>query len=350
VIGVDRVGGLVGSNGYSSAAIIENSFSTGNVIGVNRVGGLVGSHGSDNYNYSLCNESKAPTEGGEFVLVHGNSDLGTDDFYVMKYEAKFFNSSGKNGGGPYYTLSLTTSTGDFYLISKPETNPVGYASYNPDQCYTLMGSNFSSVSNAQWTTIARNLEQVSSNWFGGVVGTNFMYLGHSDGGSDGGINNYRVREATSDDSDGYYKTGENTTSCDGSFYEFSAGDDTTTGLACAGQRRTLYLSTDEVIWDFAGNVAELLVETCNGHPIWDTVSGVREWTFTDLLDDEKGLAGPLGSYNSSHGIGKFEGCSANSFLRGGSSVTGINSGVYHLDLTTPGNGWASMGLRCVYNP
>ena len=48
------------------------------------------------------------------------------------------------------------------------------------QCSSL-GAGYALISNAQWQTIAQNIENVATNWSGGAVGTGGIPRGHSDG-------------------------------------------------------------------------------------------------------------------------------------------------------------------------
>lgn len=142
-----------------------------------------------------------------------------------------------------------------------------------------------------------------------------------------------------------------------------------------GSRRTLYLSNDEVIWDWSGNVWEWLRGHClnftpsegrfkpavfssasgNGIGYWDfneadhPLSGnpnrpsglYTEWTRHYLADHENPTLGPYnpeveGSQllNSNHGIGMYWGCNRNSngFLRGGASYSGREGGAFSTQL------------------
>ena len=85
----------------------------------------------------------------------------------------------------------------------------------------------------EWLTIAHNLMNTGSNWSGGSVGSGAIYTGHNDS-----VPAERLAASTND-SDGYSGT-EN---------------------ASGNQRRTLTLSNGEVIWDFSGNVWELVDKT-----------------------------------------------------------------------------------------
>lgn len=94
------------------------------------------------------------------------------------------------------------------------------------------GPNYRLMSNTQWQTIARNAESVAANWTGGVVGSGKLYLGHTDNFPTGALNH-------STDNDPYYGTANDAN--DGS-----------------EQKRIKFLTNDEIIWDFGGNVWQMV--------------------------------------------------------------------------------------------
>ena len=98
--------------------------------------------------------------GGDWVLVEGNSDYGTEDFCVMKYEAK--NISG-------------------VATSQASSSPWAYITqYDASAKCRSLGDGFDLISNDQWMTIATNIANESSNWITGTVGTGALNRGHSD--------------------------------------------------------------------------------------------------------------------------------------------------------------------------
>ncbi len=67
----------------------------------------------------------------------------------------------------------------------PESRPTGTPWVNLNRAQSLaecqsLGTGYSLISNAQWQTIAQNVELVPSNWTSGIVGSELMYEGHSD--------------------------------------------------------------------------------------------------------------------------------------------------------------------------
>src|SRR5690606_18601720 len=107
------------------------------------------------------------------------------------------------------------------------------------------------ISEAQWLTVAHNLAGVAGNWSGGSVGSGYLFRGHTDNSPSA------VLAAGTDDTDGYFGTGN------------------TTGE----QRRTLRLNSGGVIWDFAGNISEWTSGTVSGAGNQPGAPGAafREW-------------------------------------------------------------------------
>lgn len=99
-------------------------------------------------------------------------------------------------------------------------------------------------------TITRDIEQQGDNWSTNQVGSGFLYSGNNDDG--GGTNSWAL-PATADDTDGYYMTQD---SAAGNGDVNNANCNTSTDTCGKGQKRTLKLSNNQVIWDLAGNVWE----------------------------------------------------------------------------------------------
>lgn len=148
-----------------------------------------------------------------FIPVPGNSKYGTSDFCIMKYEARSVAGAAfsQPGGTPWEITN-----------DQSETVPALAAS-------ACTGCHL--VTLDEWLTVAHNLLNVDSNWSGGHVGSGYIFSGNNDNSAGAAI------EASGDDSNGYYGTGNTSPS---------------------NQRRTLTLSNGSVIWDFAGNEPELL--------------------------------------------------------------------------------------------
>ena len=175
-----------------------------------------------------------------YIPVPGNSMYGTSDFCVMKYEAKTTSPA------------ATTQAVEGPALSVTQTNAIAACNNNNTGGVTGYGL----INNAEWMTIARNIEAVSSNWRNGIIGsTNSsgggLWKGHSDGNP---FTTYMP--ASNDDNDGYFNTNN---------------------ISPSEQKRTHTLSNGQVIWDLSGNVWEWLSDTIMGV---DKPTGGNE--FTDM--------------------------------------------------------------------
>lgn len=240
-------------------------------------------------------ETVACPEG--FIPVPGDSRFNTNDFCVGKYEAK-------NVGGK--------------AVSQAEGLP--WTGVNQAEAMEIASnacSGCSLVSEAQWLTVAHNVANVSSNWSGGSVGDGYMYRGHSDNSPSNAL------EASQDDSDGYFGTGNSGNS---------------------NQRRTHTLNNGEVIWDFAGNAYEWTDgQIGDGKPGTGSAMGWADWRDSPSVgamnpDPFPASYTPAASgwTRASHGIGGIYSNPSEStvrgFIRGGRWSSGSGAGVFNLSL------------------
>jgi formylglycine-generating enzyme required for sulfatase activity len=210
-----------------------------------------------------------------FIKVPGNPLYRTTDFCVMKYDAKCADisnptvglkpplgdpasgASGQHAYGVYKNngpgagcvaanrKQIVSTASGFPITYIPESDNTrnNVKSYAAALGWHLM-------TNDEWMTIARNVEQVQDNWCdsngtncGSAPGTKGKILanGHSD--------NSNETSAGGSGFDSALIAGHDDQACFGT---------TTDGSnACGGkgsQKRTLTLSNGQVIWDFAGNV------------------------------------------------------------------------------------------------
>jgi hypothetical protein len=202
-----------------------------------------------------------------FVMVPGDPLYHTSDFCVMKYDAKAASISnlavglepklgdpcdGESNGHSYGTYKnnaagcAVISQNGKEIVSTPSGFPIAYipetssGSDNAKSYCEQMGWHL--ITNAEWMTIARNVEKISANWCnpdgtgcGAVPGTPGKILanGHNNALPD------KALIASNDDSQACFDT---------------ATDGSNTCGGPNSQKRTLTLSNGEVIWDFAGNV------------------------------------------------------------------------------------------------
>lgn len=297
-----------------------------------------------------------------YIWVPGNSLYpGCEKgFWVAKYEMKA-SKTGVNGRGlnvadfPAMTGTYNTwyyeEDSNITIVSTPEGSPIANITQTEaiSACQAIGGH---LITNNEWMTIARNIEQVPSNWSTGTVGQGYIYSGHNNNAPAGALE-------ASIDTNGYAGTGQ------------------TSG----NQRRTLTLTNGEVIWDLAGNVWQWTSDTIQRKDQPDGFNNADDSNFTtgwEWFDYSKGggvtqyiSSDNLGnttleykdlflltsnSYNATNGVGRIYTYSAvgdtsttvYSFLRGGRWNYGANAGVLGLNLSnTPGLRYYNIGLRCV---
>lgn len=264
----------------------------------------------DSTKYSVVLSEEIVPEGCPvgYIEVPGNSTYGTINFCIMKYEAKNVSSvaTSQAAGTPWVLITQT----------------------NAISACAGLGPKFHIATNNEWMTIARNIEQVGSNWTGGSVGSGEMYRGHNDSSP------YSLLEASENDADGNYGTGYNPNP--------------------NNQRRTFTLSNGNVIWDLAGNAIEW-----NGGQILGPdkpVGGGLAWAEWTAVANYGTLSYDLtrpsnASWNSTKGIGKYyEEFRSNytyGFQRGGDYNDEVNGGLFVLMLNQIADSFqANIGFRC----
>ena len=243
-----------------------------------------------------------------YVEVPANSSLGvTSNFCVMQFDAK-------NVGGVAKSQALTSPW-------------VSINQSNAKTACTNLGVGYDLISNPEWMTIARNVENVASNWSSGIVGTGMMPRGHSDGIPNNALEVTNIY-------DPYDQTGNNSGQAAGSGWE---------------QKRTLTLSNGNVVWDITGNVWEWIDWT---PPTTCTDMGVELSSVncgTDLATTDYMPSHP--AYGTSQGMGRFYGGTGGAALRGGYWYSGAGGGAFALGLNySPSDTSAGFGFRCVYRP
>jgi len=331
------------ANYCPTAPTVDNTyclkFSSGNTVTYSSVAPtstfrLSVTNGSISY---AVNSSSAPTIAttangattgnpcpANYIPVPGSGTYGTNDFCVMKYEAKI---QGNDVGNQTYDSAFVPEsrmTGTPW-VSISQTNAIAEAATACDGCHLM--------TEAEWMTIAQNVLSVPSNWNGGVVGTSYIFSGHND-------NNPANSLAAAVDGDPYNGTGQSSPS---------------------NQKRTLTLTNGEVIWDMAGNVWEWTNATiASGQQpglIGESAFAWKQWNNTSLLmnglptssqPSSTGISGI--TWNSSAGVGQlysnYGDASTRAFPRGGGWDSGGYAGVLTLSLyNVPSAAGTSVGFR-----
>ncbi len=333
-----------------------------------------------------------------FVRVPGDPLYRTPDFCVMKYDAKAALISdpsvglqpkladpcdGESNGHSYGTYKnnapgcaaisqnnkeIVSTASGFPIAYIPET---GSATDNAVSYCQHMGWHL--ITNAEWMTIARNVEKVPANWCnlngtgcGAQPGTKGKILasGQNDRHNEataGGANSDSALIASTDDSKACFGT-----TTDGSNTCGGAGS----------QKRTLALSNGQVIWDFAGNVWQWIDGTAlrkdepksatNGKlDIGWTLSDFAPGSLASVITDN-GQGPSLGydafrpsnpAWNANNGVGRIYHYSAAAdanntaytFIRGGNWKHGTDDGAFtmHITPTPDTTNINDVGFRCV---
>jgi prepilin-type N-terminal cleavage/methylation domain-containing protein len=281
-----------------------------------------------------------------YIRVPGNSLYQTKDFCVMKYEAKAVSTTDTTTGlttppTGFNTIdnniTATTAANNRAIASVASGYPIANISQITAASYCSTAG-ASLINNAEWMTIARNIEAQLSNWTTGTAASNAigiggLYRGHSDA-------NPNFALAAGADNDGYIGTNNS-------------------GFSI--ERRTHTLSNGEIIWDMGGNVWEWTSDSILGkdQPTGSPV-GFNWRQFTSISNYgtlSYDLTRPSNNtWNSTQNMGYVysDGTSSNNtsfaFLRGGrwASTSPTDAGVFTLRLNhTPSDTSTFIGFRCV---
>ena len=208
------------------------------------------------------------------------------------------------------------------------------------------GQEYDLVTNDEWQSLTRNVENVSANWSGGKEGSSGggMNQGHTDDNPHSGLT------ASHNDNNGCYQTGQN---CVGTWHS---------------QKRTHILSNGEVIWDIGGNVSEWVKDshstnfgedaylahvTSDSHPTFGSLSGGT----TEVDRIARDHFGPKGNYTKFNespygGFGYgYLNSEGSIIIRGGDFSDGDKGGVFSVSVRDEDGGRNNhTGFRCVYHP
>lgn len=300
-----------------------------------------------------------------FILIPANPEMGTTcDFCVSKYEMKIV---GVYDGNVEYDSS-------YIAESRAEGTPWRNCTQveAKRECEAL-GDGYSLINNAQWQTIARNIETVPANWSDNRIhptGTTTarLNIGHSCRKGVMGIDcrvdeiaySGEALEASLNDADGCYG------------YICGDYEDEAPSLNANGwnlYRRTHYLSNDEVIWDFSGNVWDWIdyyVPLAADRARIDSVidNEYLEINLAEPMSDEmveidyKSLNTSMTGEINQNCLGRYHPTAINydagAAMKGGNFMHGMyNSGIYALGMgygPDPGHLECRIGFRCVYIP
>ena len=256
-----------------------------------------------------------------WVVVPGNTAIGTSDFLVMKWEAKALDTQtsavvfdgGANSANGWAGANDQTR---YQAVSRAEGRPwvriaqnhgTEFDSIEACRAVNIGLTQAKLIDNKQWMTMARNAEQVASNWTNNQVGNGALVRGSSN----------------------------SALSLNG-------------GMTLSGiNRRTLNLDNGEIVWDMAGNVWNWTNDIQS--TAVNTTGAWVEWNHANISIGARELYGPSDvNYLSAQGMGQvYGGALNNAFLRGGGWGLGSVAGVFALNLSgSPAYRTGSIGFRC----
>ena len=193
----DKNGKAIGKNGNVITETRFFSASGENFILKNEENGAIESFNIVYDGYSDCDESgsnSAPSKDdpinvvvalGDYIEVPEYQPKDDDDnlhpvpaFSVMKYEAKRDTSAGgvgtavsKEDGKPWQSVRREDAIERCKLLNSEVSNGGIDNDVNEDGTYAL-------ISNSEWMSLARNIENVPANWTSGIVGTGCLFRGN----------------------------------------------------------------------------------------------------------------------------------------------------------------------------
>ncbi len=245
--------------------------------------------------------------GSSWIQVPASSYTNNQSFYIMQYNPK------KVLQGASY-IPVSTATGTIY------NNVTRQEAINACQA---VGAHL--MTNNEWMAVARNLENVDSNWTGGVVGSGAIKQGNAGW-----------------DSTGTYNLG---------------GIDST----ASNSKARLTLSNGESIWHFSGNIEQFVDQTISKDTVPLPMGGKEFQEVTDWGSTTYSEAGPANtSFTTTQGVGNVANLSRGespwddptsdtfTLARGGWWGYGPGTGIFNWWLYASGNvGNNNIGFRCV---
>lgn len=277
-----------------------------------------------------------PTCPTGYIQVLANTSLGVNnDFCVAQYEMKNVSSvaTSQATGNPWVSISATNSWNACLALNTETGDANKLADTNNDGTYAL-------ISNAEWMTIARSIEDEASNWVGGVLNRGWAAsTSYGDSWTHSAV-------APQTNTNCLYSSAANTCASSGA-HKF---------------KRTHTLKNGEEIWDFSGNVYEWADWSSSDSSF---TLGPRNctsaWTELNAFNPSSCTVGPvmntddymplITANTSAQNIGRIYGGSGGAALRGGGWDVGSIAGPFALGLNSAAsNAPASVGFRCVWRP
>jgi hypothetical protein len=316
--------------------ITTSSLSAGSyTFYANATGTNTSSCSTANVSYTL---NSCPTG---YIYVPANAGLGVSAFCVMKYEAKndgSGNAVSQEASTPWVSINQTDAWDECDDLNSESSRGDIDSDTNTDGTYAL-------ISNPEWITIARNVENVAANWTDGSVGSGCLMRG-----------NVGATNACTGGDSGYNGLGP----------DFGSGR-SDNGTA------SLTLDNGEEIWDLSGNVWEwvdwdmtsTLVTVTPANKAYISSEGSQQSAWKEFVDLDTNIAGgdemfpdswqaTDTSLQGSDGIGRYyagNNSSGGAARRGGRWSAGTRGGAFALALHgSPSDRSSGLGFRCVYRP
>ena len=330
-----------------------------------------------------------------YSRVPGSSIYSTNynknGFCVMTWEAKMDYDTDGIGDANYECINCFTdcstnpyfyttwdlqrcpiTPGDKPIVSTSQGMPLSNTTLNNAKAHcSSLGANYHLITNEEWMTIARNLEYQPANWVGGVVGVESLKVGNTQGSNNqkGYISGSQVSNPSFPINWGGIDRTTYRIMID---YNGSPSSSTQRGETSTAK---LVLSAGDSIWDFSGNMLELVDKTILGSqlPRYDQARRTY-WVDFFELNSNGTLADkdfkPSQLISSENGTGRIASdwflTSNVLFLRGGGAYwysndySSLAGGIYSLYLnrlnssfpttSTYLDGGRGVGFRCVYIP
>ncbi len=253
-----------------------------------------------------------------YVRIPGDQDYGTNDFCIMKVEAKNVSNvaTSQIASAPWASISQAASLA---------------------QCRSL-GLGYDLINNAEWMTAGSNIAGKGANWTSGTVGTGSLFVGHSD---------YSPSSACPASAD------ETLAFVESNCTPINAGGG-------SNQKRVFMLSTNDVVWDIVGNVAEWVNYSNYG----DKPSAS---TWTEYNSITATITAPLVHFIPTHAVKSFwvdtwqhsttkigmlmsgTNLQGGALIRGGDYMATAYAGLFSANLSLSPTSTANTdGFRCVY--
>ncbi len=256
----------------------------------------------------------------------GNANAWLDvgrDFCVMKYPAK------APVANVAESIQSLTPWVNIPRGTEGTTDPSAFRACSDRNLYADLiyrnNGTYRLISNMQWQTVARNAADIGKNWTLGSVGQGMLPRGHSD-------DNPSTLLEHSLDSDPFFGTGNSV-------------------INGPEQRRTNWLSNDEVVWDFGGNLGQWVSDDVSELSLPSIGSGEHQFSTLAALFSKLIFMPDNVSIGSSQGVGRLYFSGTTGIRRGGRyNGNAEDSGLFGVTLSADLDANALRGFRCVYVP